>query len=338
MSIPDFVSNELAEDSSIELLVVIINYKTPQMTCECLDSLLPELEYLSSKVVVVDNDSQDDSIAHIQNWIENAKTQQVSLIASKNNGGFASGNNIGILSHHAENYLLLNSDTVIRPGAIKYLLSGITDEVKVGLASPRLEWLDGIPQQSCFNQHTIWSEFLSAAKTGPFTKLLKKYVVANPITDKSSQAEWTSFACVMIHRSVFEKIGLLDEGFFMYFEDAEFCHRARKAGWEIANYPEAHVVHLRGGSSPLKSQAKLRKRLPRYFYESRTRYFYLLYGRGGLLTANLLWTLGALIALFRTLFSKRYQPNIAEKQWRDIWINFMNPTKQYTHPKFYAKT
>lgn len=335
---PDLVLDNLIDEPQIELLIVIINYKTAEMTCECLESLLPEMNVSDSRVVIVDNDSQDNSVAYIQKWIESANTQKVRLIASENNGGFAAGNNIGILSHNAENYLLLNSDTIVRPGAIQKLIAALKGDVSVGLASPRLEWLDARPQESCFNQHTIVSEFLSAAKTGPITKLLNKFVVAKTITDNASLSEWTSFACVMIRRSVFEQVGLLDEDFFMYFEDAEFCYRARKAGWKISNYPEAHVVHLRGGSSPLKSQAKLRKRLPRYFYESRTRYFYLLYGHTGLLAANLFWSCGALVASFRTLFSKRYQSNIAENQWRDIWINFLNPTKPYTHPKFYAKT
>lgn len=338
MSIPDFSVENLIDKTPLELLVVIINYKTAKMTCECLESLLPELKDLNSRVVVVDNNSQDNSVAYIQDWIESVNTPKVRLIASEDNGGFAAGNNIGILSHNAENYLLLNSDTIVRSGAIQKLMATANGDVSIGLVSPRLEWLDGKPQESCFNQHSIWSEFLSSAKTGPLTKILKKYVVAKQVTDVTTESEWTSFACIMIRREVFEQIGLLDEGFFMYFEDAEFCYRARKAGWKIVNNPEAHVVHLRGGSSPLKSQAKLRKRLPRYFFESRTRYFYLLYGRRGILIANLLWSLGALIAMTRTVLSRQYQSKIAEKQWRDIWINYLNPTQPYTHPEFYAKT
>jgi len=338
MIVHNSVSNNPLDQTPLELLVVIINYKTAQMTCDCLESLLTEIKDSNVRAVVVDNNSQDNSVKYIQEWIETVNTKKVRLIASEHNGGFSAGNNLGILSHRAENYLLLNSDTIVRPGAIQKLRAELNSDFANGIASPRLEWFDGKPQESCFNQHSIWSEFLSAANTGPLAKLLKKYVVAKSLTDKASQSEWTSFACVMIRREVFEQIGLLDSGFFMYFEDAEFCYRARNAGWKIVNNPEAHVVHLRGGSSPLKSQAKLRKRLPRYFFESRTRYFYLLHGRSGLLLANIFWSLGAFVAILRTVFSRQYQSNIAEKQWRDIWINFLNPTKPYTHPKFYAKT
>jgi GT2 family glycosyltransferase len=137
----------------------------------------------------------------------------------------------------------------------------------------------------------------------------------------------------MIRREVIERIGPLDDGFFMYFEDVEFAFRAREAGWEILHEPAARVVHLRGGSSPVKSHARLRKRLPRYFYESRTRYFYKLYGRTGLLAANSWWTFGWMISLFRSLFQKSYPSPNCEAQWRDIWINFWIPMAAYTHPQ-----
>jgi len=125
---------------------------------------------------------------------------------------------------------------------------------------------------------------------------------------------------------------LLDEEFFMYFEDVDFCQRARRAGWNIIHNPNARVVHLRGGSSPVKSQTEKKKRLPRYFYESRTRYYYKYFGRSGLLAANLFWHLGWLIGRLRKLLNSSYQPNICESQWRDIWFSFTSPSKPYTHP------
>ncbi|AFI84247.2 family 2 glycosyl transferase [Methylophaga nitratireducenticrescens] len=322
----------------MDLLIVIINYKTPEMTCDCLASLSPEIANLNIHVVVVDNDSKDDSVKQIQSWMDKNNAEQVHLIPSEFNGGFAFGNNLGLSFINARYYLLLNSDTVVRKGAIETLLETIKTNESAGIVSPRLEWLDGKPQQSCFNMHTPVSEFLSAAKTGFFSKLFKKYVVAKPLEHTSSYSDWTSFACVMIRQEVFKQIGLMDEGFFMYFEDAEFCHRARKAGWKILNNPEAHVVHLRGGSSPVKKQTQLRKRLPLYYYESRSRYFYQIYGRSGLFMANILWCFGATITRLRSLISSNYTPDISEKQWQDIWTNFFNPLKKYTHPDDYKKT
>jgi len=323
----------------IDLAIIIINYKTPHLTVNVLDSLIGEVDVSTMKVVVVENDSRDDSLTSLNAWVsENAAGLWVKLIDAGKNTGFSGGNNIGIRSVKAKNYLLLNSDTIVRPGAIKLLLETANNFSEAGLISPRLEWTNGVAQESCFRFHTPISELINSASTGAVTKVFSKYIVAQPVKDEPDYYQWTSFACVMIKAKVIEQIGLLDDEFFMYFEDVEFSYRAVKAGWKILNNPEAHVVHLRGGSSPLKSQAKLRKRLPRYFYESRTRYFYLLYGRSGLLLANLLWSLGAMIAFLRSLLSNHYQSSVAAKQWQDTWINFMNPKKTYTHPDFYEKT
>ena len=205
----------------------------------------------------------------------------------------------------------------------------------MGMASPRLEWPDGTPQESCFRFHRPINELIRSAATGPITRLFKRYEVPLRVSDNVIYPEWTSFACVLIRRQVFEDIGLLDEEFFMYFEDVDFCKRAREAGWNIIHNPEAHVVHLRGGSSPVKSQAAKKKRLPRYFYESRSRYYHKHFGRFGLFRANIYWHLGWLVAMGRKLFSNSYQPNICEKQWRDIWTNFCNPAAPYIHPDNY---
>jgi hypothetical protein len=123
----------------------------------------------------------------------------------------------------------------------------------------------------------------------------------------------------------------------MYYEDVAFSRKAQLAGWKVLHVPQARVVHLRGGSSPLKKRAKLRKRLPRYFFESRTRYYFQFYGRSGLLLANLLWMIGWAIGKSRTFISKNYVPNFSKLQWLDIWTNFFTPNKAYLHPREYKK-
>ena len=240
---------------------------------------------------------------------------------------------VGIKSCNARLYLLLNSDTLVRDGALKRLVDVMRSEREVGLLSPRLEWPDGTPQESCFRYHRPISQLIDAAATGPITRLLSRYDVPVRVSDERSFPEWTSFACVMVRGEIFERLGLLDDGFFMYFEDVEFSFRARRAGCEIMHDPAARVVHLRGGSSPVKSRTRLRKRLPRYFYEARTRYFHKLYGRLGLLAANCFWTLGWVISVARSLLQRRYESPACESQWRDIWINFWAPMSQYTHPQ-----
>jgi len=137
----------------------------------------------------------------------------------------------------------------------------------------------------------------------------------------------------MIRREVFTDIGLLDDKFFMYYEDTDFCLRARKAGWKISYNPKARVVHLRGKSSPVKSLMAAKQRLPRYFYESRSYYYYKNFGRSGLLAANLLWITGWLLAASRSLVDRKFQSPSSKMQWRDIWINFLQPDAPYTPPE-----
>ena len=254
------------------------------------------------------------------------------LVAAPTNGGFASGNNIGIRMVTAQYYLLLNSDALVRPGAIATLLETAQQYPDAGLYSPRLEWPDGRGQESCFRFHTPVSEFMGAAHTGIIDRLLQRFVVYWPVQTSIARPEWTSFACVMVRREVLDAVGLLDEGYFMYFEDMAFCRKARQAGWGVVHNPDARVVHLRGGTSTVKASASRKKRVPRYYYESRTRYFYQFYGIIGLWVANLLWWCGRAIAKMRLWLGHRDKTAV-ERQWLDIWTNCMAPLRPYTAPK-----
>jgi len=314
------------------LSIVIINFRTPKFITDCLSTLFPELEEIDARVVVVDNHSEDASPMLIKEWLaEHDKDSKVLFIQSDTNAGFSAGNNLGIKALDAKYYLLLNSDTLVRPGAIQSILDTIALYPKAGLVSPRLEWTDGTGQESCFRYPNPFSEFMASAQTGFIDRMLNRYIVPMPVQTRLAGPEWTSFACVLIRREVFQQIGLLDEGYFMYFEDTEFCHRARKAGWEIMHNPEARVIHLHGGSSPLEQNKSLKKRLPSYYYESRTRLFFQTNGRLGLIVANLMWWLGRMVSKSRQLLGRSDKAAIKD-QWIDIWTNWLNPLKKYTHP------
>lgn len=323
----------------LSLAVVIINFNTPDLIKSLLLSLEDQIDIDSMQVIVVDNNSQDNSSKILRKWIyDSGFTQWIKLIDAGTNRGFSGGNNLGIQSVKAANYLLLNSDTIVRSGSITKLLEAAKINKEAGLISPRLEFENGEPQESCFTYHSPISEFISSAGTGLIESLLKKYTVSNPVSDKLNYYDWCSFACILIKSEVIEQIGLLDDQYFMYFEDVAFSYHANLAGWKILNVPSSSVVHLRGGSSSVKSQRNMRKPIPRYYYESRTRFFYQVYGHSGLFLANILWTAGRLISLVRQTVNKSYVPNASVNQWRDIWINFLNPTKPYIHPDNYDKT
>ncbi len=310
---------------SINLSIVIVNYQTANLVTQCLDSLLHQLENREAQVVIVDNCSRDNSVNVLRNWITIHDVRKViHLLEAHSNSGFSAGNNLGIRAVEADLYLLLNSDTILRPEAVAAMLRSARNHPEAGIISPRLEWPDGIPQQSCFRYVSPISEFIDAAQSGPITTLLNCFNVPLPVSNATVTPAWTSFACVLVRREVIDTVGLMDEGFFMYFEDLEYCRRARKAGWNIVHNPEARIVHLRGGTSPVKRMALDRKRLPRYYFASRTRYLYLAYGRLGLTLANVLWLLGRCLSRGREILERR-RPGVSERQWLDIWTNWLDP-------------
>lgn len=312
----------------LELLIVIINYKTQDMTIDCIGSVIPQLRD-KQHIVVIDNNSQDQSIEGIKRWLsQHHHESQVSLIESKANLGFSGGNNLGLQFAEAEYYLLLNSDTLMRDGALDRLIDAAERQEDAGIISPRLEWPDGQPQISCFRYHSPASELIKSACTKQITQILRAWDIPIPLDEQVSSPQWTSFACVLIKKAVFDQVGLMDEGYFLYFEDADFCKLADNSGWKIINEPSAHVVHLRGGSSPVKSNIAARKRLPKYYYASRARFYAKHYGYLGLLFANCCWIFGRTISLARAVLGKKEDPTWL-KEHIDIWTNFTSPMKPF---------
>lgn len=303
----------------IELAIVIINYKTPQLVIDCLKTLETEINTAQYKVIVIDNASGDDSPEILKSAIaQNQWETWVEVLASPVNGGFSAGNNLGIKAIEAEFYLLLNSDTLVHKGSIDLLLSKIKQNPQVGMVSPRLEWPDGTPQVSCFRYHNFFSEMIDSAGTSIITKLLSPFDVPLSVSETAFTPQWTSFACVLIRRQVIEQIGYLDEGYFMYYEDVDYCRRAQKKGWLILHIPQARVIHLRGGSSSVKTEIASRQRPPSYLYASRSRYFTKYYGRLGLLGANLCWLMGRSVSKLRETIGHK-KPHTCEYQEQDIW-------------------
>lgn len=307
----------------------IINYKTADLTIAAAASVLEDIAQLSenesARVVIVDNASGDGSAQAIADWIAGLdRDAPVDLVLSDSNSGFSGGHNQGIAHMPAAFYLLFNSDAVLRPGCLSTLLAATRAHPKAGLFAPQIEYDDGEVQTSTFRFASPASEMIRAAQTGPLTRLLKNHVVALPDPESGSQIEWASFAGILLREEMVQEIGPMDEGYFLYYEDSEYCLRARRAGWGIAHVPAARMVHFRGGSGPVKTLQKQKKRMPPYFYASRARFLYQAHGRLGLWAANLAWYLGRGVALMRALLGRR-PPTAAEHEARDIWINAFNP-------------
>jgi len=296
----------------LRLSVVIVHYKTPGLLKECLASVLPQMDVARDLVIVVDNASPDGSARELDYLNEVAG---VRFIASEKNVGFAGANNLAIRAAGAEFYMLLNPDTVMRPGAVGQMMEFAARHPEAALVGPQLEYPDGTAQLSAFGDATPVSELLRGANFGPLNKVLKKHQVYGPIVSETKRTDWLAGACLLVRREVFDAVGLLDDRYFMYYEEADFCRRARQAGFGCWYFPEAHVVHLVGQASGVTWQAKP---LPGYWFESRHRYFRAHFGWLGVLAADVGYLIGCVFHDMRKLLTGKANRSAVPHEFRDL--------------------
>jgi GT2 family glycosyltransferase len=153
--------------------------------------------------------------------------------------------------------------------------------------------------------------------------MLAGHVVGMRISDEPHEADWVSFACVLVRREALERVGPMDEGMFMYYEDIDMGCRVRRAGFEVWYWPLARVVHLRGGSGEVKQNKAARKPQPGYYYAARARYLHREFGWPGLWIGNLLSMLGTAFNHACRLVTGR-PVHLAQRGWRDVWITRAN--------------
>ena len=284
--------------SPFPLLIVIVNYKTAGLTIACLRSLEPELAALpGARVAVVENASGDGE-ALARAIAENGWGDWVRLDVADRNGGFAFGNNrpirAAIESADPPRFvLLLNSDTEVRPGAIAALIDFLEAHPGVGIAGSSFENLDGSDWPIAFRFITPASELESGLRLGLASKLLRRHVVAREMPqDVPGPVDWVAGASMMIRFEVFRDVGLMDERFFLYFEEVDFCRRAARHGWSCWYVPQSRVMHIAGQSSNLTRRDHAPPRTPSYWFESRRRYFLKHHGLAGAIAADLAFGLG----------------------------------------------
>ncbi len=300
------MSHQNQSDFSPPLLVVIVNYRTPSLTIYCLLSLVSEVQLLPGmQVIIVDNDSGDRSVAKINHAIKTEGwSDWASVIPSKHNGGYAFGNNVAIRpalnsTKSPPYFLLLNPDTFVRPRSLKVLVDFMNQHPQVGIAGSRLEDSDGTPQCSAFRFHTLLSELDSALRLGIVSKLLANWIIAPPVSSIPCQTDWVAGASMIIRREVLETVGLMDEGYFLYYEEVDFCLQANKAGWSCWYVPESKVVHLVGQSSGVTNTKIPPQRRPQYWFDSRRRYFLKNHGWLYAMLTDVVWLLSFILWRFR---------------------------------------
>lgn len=272
----------------MKLLVVILCYRVPELTIDCLRSLSGEIGRVpGARAVVCENGSGAEAVEAIRRAIEeNGWGEWAALVAVQPNRGFTGGNNLVIRKALAsadppEYVLLLNADTVVQEHALDTLVDFMDQHPRAGIAGSQLLSAEGEVQTSVFRFSGIGTELYRGVQLGLLTRLVPRFDPIRTLPAEASPGDWVPGASMILRRRMLEQVGLLDEGLFTYFDDIDLCLRARRAGWETWVVPESRVVHLEGMSTGVVKRVV--KRRPAYWYQARRRFF--LKNHGGLYTA-----------------------------------------------------
>jgi N-acetylglucosaminyl-diphospho-decaprenol L-rhamnosyltransferase len=268
----------------LEVTVVIVSFRSAALTIRSLLSVAAERaqSQLLLRAVVVDNDSGD--LPQIEQAVDdNGWRDWVTPLAAPRNGGFAYGTNVGMTKAyelgHPDYICLLNPDTQLRGNAIGELVSFMEEHPDVGIAGSSFETHEGHDWPFAFRFPTLWSEVETGLKSGLATRLLRRWVVPVQMPKTPTPIDWVCGASMLIRKEVLAKVGGLDENYFLYYEETDFCRRVRAAGYATWYVPASRVMHVGGQSTQLDPDpGRSTRRFPAHWFESRRRYFAATFG------------------------------------------------------------
>jgi N-acetylglucosaminyl-diphospho-decaprenol L-rhamnosyltransferase len=293
------------------MLVSIVNYRTGAHVEKCLASLEPEIAVAPDvRVIVVDNASGDGSADRIERAIADHGWGWARLVRSPVNGGFAAGNNVALRhglvgANRAPLVWLLNPDTCVHPGAVRAILRFMKAHPRAGIAGTMIHEQDGTAWPFSFHFPSLLGEFEQGAGIGIVSRLLARRAGLKRMGAEPAQAEWVSGASMVVRQALIEAIGPMDEGFFLYFEETDYCLRASRAGWQCWYVPDAAVTHVAGASTGATGASSVGRRVKAYWFESRRRYFIKNHGRAYAVAADLVWALAHLLRRLRKATVRR---------------------------------
>jgi N-acetylglucosaminyl-diphospho-decaprenol L-rhamnosyltransferase len=243
---------------TMDLSVVVVSWNVLPLLRDCLRSIPSSAGNREHEIVVADNASTDGSADMVRAEFPTAR-----LISNPENLGFARANNQGIRVSRGRYVVLLNSDTLAPPGALESLVSFMDVHEDAGAVGPRLLRPDGSPQPFAFGRDPTLGYLLSRG----VSRLISRRPLHDWTTGYVQEVDWVSGACLLARRSAIDAAGLLDERFFMYFEDNDWCLRFRQAGWRVYYDPLAEITHLGGqGLAQNPSAQKAYYRSLSYYY------------------------------------------------------------------------
>ncbi len=247
------------------LSVIIVSWNVRELLARALDSVFASVdEDVELEVIVVDNASGDGSARMVSE-----RFPQVRVIANQQNLGFPAANNQGLALASGDYVLLLNSDTEVRTGALTRMIAHMVMHPETGLAGPKLLNADGSIQSSRRRFPTLRILFLESTWLQPLAgrRALARYTYEDIPATMPQDVDWVTGAAMMARRQAIDQVGAMDEGFFMYSEELDWCRRIRNAGWRVTFAPQAEIVHYGGKSSEQVAPAR-----HIYFQSSKVRY------------------------------------------------------------------
>jgi N-acetylglucosaminyl-diphospho-decaprenol L-rhamnosyltransferase len=256
------------DTTPIDVSIVLVSWNTRELLLACLESLPQAVGSFRAEVWVVDNGSCDGSAAAVQRL-----HPTVHLIANPDNRGFAAANNQALHASSGRYVLLLNSDTIPQPGSIERLVQTADALPQAGVLGGMLLDPDGEFQASFADFPSLWSEWLSVSGLGA-RLLFRNYPSYGPRHSRVlRRVDYVPGACMLARREAIAQVGSLDEGYFMYSEESDWCWRMTRAGWQVWYEPAARIVHFGGQSTRQRRRAMVQA-----LYRSKLRFFRRHYG------------------------------------------------------------
>lgn len=278
----------------MDLSIIIVTWNVKEDVVRCLRSLPEARGELRLEVWVVDNGSSDGSVEAVRRQFP-----QVHLIANPQNLGFARANNQALRQARGRYILLLNPDTVVHEGALERMVRFMDRHPQVGVLGPQLLNPDGSLQYSCRRFPSLGAMLFRGTWLGdlvPRTRFEQEYLMADWPHDEPREVDWVSGAAMVVRRAALREVGPLDERFFMYCEDMDWCARFWERGWKVMYFPGAQVTHFLGRSSRQRSRRAILE-FHRSMFLYFQKHFAPRWGRWSLLPAALWLILRALYVL-----------------------------------------
>jgi GT2 family glycosyltransferase len=260
----------------LDVSIIIVNWNGQDLLRTCLDAVIATTRQVTYEIIVVDNHSTDGSPAMVKR-----DYPAVRLVENTDNAGFPRGNNQGIAISQGRYVLLLNSDAFVKANTIDYMVQFMDTHPDAGMSACRLRYGDGTLQPSCMAFPTLETEFYIASNLNNFfpkSPVFGKYMMTHWDYNDTREVDAILGAFMLVRASAIQTVGGMDEGYFMYSEEVDWCYQFKQHGWKIYFVPDVECTHLWGGSSKDKTD-KVRIPLHIQLYRSRVRFFRKNYSR-----------------------------------------------------------